>query len=133
VLRGFARTCLLLFVSEGPAHGYELVERLEQLGINASDPGTVYRSLHCLEEQGLLRSRWEPSEHGGPARRVYDITGRGIQALHADADALRRDERTLTAFLAHYESLYQRPPVTERAWRPPGAPRRVAEQPSLDA
>ncbi len=89
----------------------ELVERLQQLGVNVSDPGTIYRSLHCLEEQGFLRSEWAPSDSGGPARRVYSITGRGVEALHADADALRRDERALNAFLAHYESLYQRPPL----------------------
>jgi PadR family transcriptional regulator PadR len=111
VLRSFARTCVLLFVSEAPAHGYELVERLRQLGVNASDPGTLYRSLHCLEEQGFLESRWAPSDQGGPHRRVYGITGRGIEALHADADALRRDERALNTFLARYESLYQRPPL----------------------
>jgi PadR family transcriptional regulator, regulatory protein PadR len=111
VLRSFTRTCVLLFVSERPAHGYELVERLQALGVNASDPGTLYRSLHCLEEQGFVKSHWEPSDHGGPARRVYSITGRGVEALHADADALRRDERSLTAFLARYEELYQRPPL----------------------
>jgi PadR family transcriptional regulator PadR len=113
VLRSFARTSVLLFVSEAPAHGYELVERLQALGVNASDPGTVYRSLHCLEEQGFLRSEWVPSDQGGPDRRVYMITGHGIEALHADADALRRDERALNAFLARYETLYQRPPLTE--------------------
>jgi PadR family transcriptional regulator, regulatory protein PadR len=113
VLRSFARTCVLLFVSEAPAHGYELVERLQALGVNAADPGTVYRSLHCLEEQGFLRSQWVPSDNGGPDRRVYMITGRGVEALHADADALRRDERALNAFLASYESLYQRPPLSD--------------------
>jgi hypothetical protein len=30
------------------------------------------------------------------------------------ADALRRDERALTSFLSRYESLYQRPALTER-------------------
>jgi PadR family transcriptional regulator PadR len=115
VLRSFARTCVLLFVSEEPAYGYELVERLQALGVNASDPGTVYRSLHCLEEQGFLRSEWVPSDQGGPDRRVYMITGRGIEALHADADALRRDERALNGFLARYESQYQRPPLTRPA------------------
>ena len=113
MLRSFARTCLLLFVSEQPAYGYELVERLQAMGVNASDPGTLYRSLHCLEEQGLLESRWVPSDQGGPDRRVYMITGRGVQALHADADALKRDERALTSFLSRYEALYQRPPLTE--------------------
>jgi DNA-binding PadR family transcriptional regulator len=103
---------LLLFVSEEPAYGYELAERLQEIGVTASDPGTLYRSLHTLEEQGLLQSRWAPSEHGGPDRRVYMITRRGIEALHADADALKRDERALTSFLSHYEQLYQRPPLS---------------------
>ena len=117
MLRAFTRTCALLFVSEAPAYGYELVERLQGLGVNASDPGTVYRALHTLEEQGLLRSEWEPSDQGGPSRRMYMITRRGIEALHADVDSLRRDERALTAFLARYEAIYERPPLSREAAR----------------
>jgi PadR family transcriptional regulator PadR len=118
VLRSFARTCLLLFVSESPAYGYELVERLQALGVNASDPGTVYRSLHCLEEQGMLESRWRPSDQGGPSRRVYGITPHGLSALHADAAALRRDERALNGFFARYEEIGDVQPVADPALAP---------------
>jgi PadR family transcriptional regulator PadR len=113
VLRSFARTCLLLFVSEAPAYGYDLLERLQALMGHTYDPGTIYRSLHCLEEQGFLRSRWAPSDQGGPDRRVYMLTDRGMEALHADADALRRDESALESFFERYEQLYEDPPAAE--------------------
>jgi PadR family transcriptional regulator len=103
VLRSFIRSCVLLLVREQPAHGYELVERLRDIGVSVSDPGTLYRSLHAMEEQGLLSSCWRSSNHG-PERRVYSITEHGWQALERDADALLLDERALTEFFARHRA-----------------------------
>src|SRR6185503_2904427 len=107
-LRSFIRSCVLLLVSEQPAHGYELVERLRDLGVEVSDPGTLYRSLHAMEEQGFLSSCWRSSQHG-PERRVYSITDRGEHALDADADALVLDERALAEFFSRYRARVAQP------------------------
>src|SRR5258708_40196208 len=56
--RGDIRPALLRTLLEGPAHGYEIIRRLEQRtgGLWKPSPGSVYPTLQMLEEQGLLRS-----------------------------------------------------------------------------
>lgn len=101
MLRSFLRPCLLMFLSEEPAYGYQLLVHLQEIGLEAADPGTLYRTLHTLEHDGLVKSRWAQSELG-PRRRVYDITPAGTEALRAEADVLMSHEHTLTAFLDRY-------------------------------
>ncbi|NPV53200.1 MAG: PadR family transcriptional regulator [Firmicutes bacterium] len=54
----FMAPCLLLLLLEKPAHGYDLMERLKELGFDGEnqDPGMVYRNLRRLEEEGMVRS-----------------------------------------------------------------------------
>jgi PadR family transcriptional regulator PadR len=98
--RNFLRPCLLLLLREQPAHGYELLERLRTFGF-ARDPGGLYRALRTLERDGLVRSRWEPSE-AGPDRRTYQIARRGMEELHAAAKASGKARNALDVFLARY-------------------------------
>ncbi|MDE0805904.1 MAG: PadR family transcriptional regulator, partial [Acidimicrobiales bacterium] len=66
--------------SEGSSHGYELLEAIQTLGMTTAEAGGLYRSLRSMDEDGLVRSWWEPSE-SGPARRTYEITRAGSRAL----------------------------------------------------
>lgn len=102
--KNFLRPCLLLLLAEAPAHGYDLIERLRPFGFELSDPATVYRTLRQIEEQGLVRSRWELSDRG-PARRVYTITEDGLELLAAWTQALVATRRILGAFVARVERL----------------------------
>ncbi len=86
--RNFMRPCVLLLLRESPAHGYDLVERLRAFGFGGEDPGRLYRTLRTLETEGLVRSAWEASAHG-PDRRIYALTGRGMEALHEQVAGLR--------------------------------------------
>ena len=53
----FAEPALLLLVSQGSTHGYELLERLPSLiGEERVDVGNVYRALRALEDDGLVVS-----------------------------------------------------------------------------
>jgi PadR family transcriptional regulator PadR len=90
-----------MFLSEEPAYGYQLLVELHEIGLEGADPGTLYRTLHTLEHDGLVESRWAQSELG-PRRRVYDITPAGTAALHAEADVMLSHESVLTAFLDRY-------------------------------
>jgi DNA-binding PadR family transcriptional regulator len=76
----------------------------------APDPGTLYRTLRTLEEDGLVRSAWETADPG-PARRVYEVTDQGIQYLHAWAVSIRGTRAQLGRFLDEYEQQFQRPQV----------------------
>lgn len=99
--RSFLRPCLLLLLREQPAHGYELLERLRLFGFDGSDPGGLYRTLRQLEEDGLVRSAWEPSSNG-PQRRIYELTRSGMEELHASAKSLAACSEVLSTFLSRY-------------------------------
>ncbi|MBW3667130.1 MAG: helix-turn-helix transcriptional regulator, partial [Actinobacteria bacterium] len=101
--RNYLRPCLLLLIAEQPSHGYDLLERLEELGMAATDPGGLYRMLRSMERDDLVDSEWETSS-AGPARRVYTVTAEGMDWLHAWAGALREGRRLLSRFLERYES-----------------------------
>lgn len=95
----FGEPALLLLVSHGATHGYELLERLPSLvGEERVDVGNVYRALRALEEDGLVVSEWR-ADLPGPAKRSYTLTEEG-RALLGEwlraLDALRDD---LTTFL----------------------------------
>lgn len=79
-IRSLLRPFLLLLVYERPGHGYELIERLDGMGVPGVEPGHAYRVLRDLERAGLLISSWEPSG-AGPARRRYEPTPEGVLEL----------------------------------------------------
>jgi PadR family transcriptional regulator PadR len=99
--KNFLRPCLLLLLRERPAHGYDLLERLEPLGVSRADPGRLYRALRILEKEGFVHSAWESSE-SGPDRRIYELTRPGMEELHASAQALLQTNSVLNAFLSRY-------------------------------
>ena len=112
--RNFLRPCVLLLLKESPAHGYDLLERLKAFGFPGTDPGGLYRMLRGLEQDGLVRSAWEPSI-AGPQRRIYEITRAGGEALHEHAQALQRTAQILDGFVSRYGEFVALPPRTERA------------------
>lgn len=114
--RNFLRPALLLLLAEGTAHGYELLERVGGLGLDRTDTGGLYRCLRAMDEDGLVRSSWEPSS-AGPARRRYELTAEGRAWLDAAAASVAE----LTSSLASYGRRYQQ--VAHRAGRAPAADR----------
>jgi DNA-binding PadR family transcriptional regulator len=87
VRRGEVRDLLLAALLDGPAHGYELMSRLEErsLGRWRPSPGSVYPLLQLFEDEALVEAR----EVNG--RKVFELTELG----RAQAD--RRRLRQLTA------------------------------------
>jgi DNA-binding PadR family transcriptional regulator len=77
------RGLLLAALLDGPAHGYELMRRLEgQAGGRwRPSPGSVYPLLQLLEDEGLVRGR------DSEGRKVFELTERG--RAQADAGQLR--------------------------------------------
>lgn len=116
--RSFLRPCLLLLLAEDPAHGYDLLEQLAELGIEQTDPGGLYRALRAMEEEQLVRSWWEPSD-AGPSRRTYTLTDEGRDWLHAWAGSIREVRRILGRYLSRYEEAVEAPAVDEAGRRRP--------------
>jgi DNA-binding PadR family transcriptional regulator len=71
--RGDIRTALLSALTDGPAHGYELIGRLEEKsgGTWRPSPGSVYPTLQLFEDEGLVRSEQRDG------KRVYELTDAG--------------------------------------------------------
>ncbi len=108
--RNYLHGCLLLLIAESPAHGYELVERLGELGLANIDSPAVYRALRTLNDDGLLESWWEGSDIG-PARRRYRLSDRGAATLEGWAATVDTSASWLHAFLARHRQLRQPPMV----------------------
>lgn len=81
--RGDIRRAVLAALSEGPAHGYEVITRLSEKsqGLWRPSPGSVYPTLQLLADEGVVTSR----EVDG--KRVYELTDTGR------AEAAQRPER----------------------------------------
>lgn len=100
--RNYLRPCLLLLLAEGTSHGYELLDQIGALGLDRVDPGGLYRCLRAMDEEGLVRSRWEPSA-SGPARRTYELTDEGREWLHVVAGSLAEVSRSLAGYRRRYQ------------------------------
>jgi len=99
----FVEPSLLLLLRERPLHGYELLEHIQELGVERRvDVGNLYRFLRGLEEEGLVSSEWS-ADLPGPAKRTYELTDEGRRLLDRWADALRRAQETIAGFLDRYE------------------------------
>lgn len=81
---GQLRLYLLALLAEGPRHGYEVIQDLEQRfnGLYSPSAGTVYPRLAKLEEEGLV----ERTDEGRKA--VYRITDAGREEVRSRQDDL---------------------------------------------
>ena len=84
-LRGHLDTMVLSALSDGPAHGFEVMQRLEQAGCGllTLKEGTLYPVLYRLEKNKLIKGEWEkePTGRRGPRRRIYRLAPSGKRDL----------------------------------------------------
>jgi DNA-binding PadR family transcriptional regulator len=97
------RPSLLLLMHEGPAHGYDLLDRLREFGVSEIDPSIIYRILREMEDDGLITSVWEEKETQGPPRRVYSLTQSGNEALHSYLVDLKLTRERIDHLVQQYE------------------------------
>ena len=76
---------ILQAVSNDYRYGFDI---MNQTGLPS---GTVYPALRRLEQLGLVKSKWEreatAQRDGRPARKYYEVTKAGREAL---AEAIKR-------------------------------------------
>lgn len=77
-LRGAVRLHILHHAAREPVHGAWMSTELTRHGYSIS-PGTLYPTLHRMEDEGLLTSTTEVV--GGRTRRVYRATEAGLSEL----------------------------------------------------
>jgi PadR family transcriptional regulator PadR len=73
---------LLQLLAERESYGYEVAQRLRDIGMADVLEGTVYPALARLEREARITSRLVPSK-SGPARKYYRPTRAGYDALAA--------------------------------------------------
>jgi transcriptional regulator len=69
----------------GPAHGYTIAESIQRRSEDQLlvGQGSLYPSLHRLEDRGLIDSYWAVTENNRRAR-YYRITAKGRRQLAAE-------------------------------------------------
>lgn len=96
---------LLLLLHQGSTHGYSLLEKLPEYGVEGFDPSIVYRALRDMEAREWVTSTWDSEETQGPPRRVYRLTTLGDETLAlwiGDLEAARvRIQYLLETYRAH--------------------------------
>ena len=80
LLRGALDMCLLALLAKQPAHGYELVRRIDEVGFDSVGYGTIYPLLTRMRRLGLVADELESSPTG-PPRKVYALTEAGRARL----------------------------------------------------
>ncbi|MEV6694799.1 PadR family transcriptional regulator [Micromonospora sp. NPDC051196] len=98
LLRGVLDMCLLALLSREPAHGYELVRRMESAGFNTISYGTIYPLLTRMRRLGLVADEQQISPTG-PPRKVYALTEAGRARLDAWQNQWTRFAGTVDAIL----------------------------------
>jgi PadR family transcriptional regulator len=79
---------VLQAMANGRHHGFDIMEATDL------PSGTVYPALRRLEDERLVRSRWEKAEvaqrEGRPPRRYYELTPAGEDWLDKARERYRR-------------------------------------------
>ena len=98
LVQGTLAVLLLKILALGPMHGWAISQRLKQISGNVltvSD-GSLYPSLHKLEQEGWITAEWKTSELGRRAK-FYSLTRMGRKQLEREAANWER----LSAAISH--------------------------------
>ncbi len=82
---------ILLALTAGDCHGYGIIQNVAARtnGALRLSPGTLYRTIQRLLEQGLIEEpRTRPRGTTDPRRRYYRITPLGVDAARAETRRL---------------------------------------------
>ena len=82
---------VLQILAFGPAHGYAIAQRIQQVSREAVqvNQGSLYPALHRLEQRCWLRAEWRPSETGRAAK-FYSLTRAGRKQLAVEKESWNR-------------------------------------------
>ena len=99
LLQGTLDVLVLKALSWGPKHGHA-VARLIRHTTNAIEvlDGSLYTSLHRLEERGWVESEWGLSDKGKRAK-FYQLTARGRQQLRFETASWQRYVESVSRLL----------------------------------
>jgi PadR family transcriptional regulator PadR len=85
LVQGTLDLLLLKIVALEPLHAWAISQRLKQVSgdvLQVSD-GSLYPSLHKLEQEGWITAEWKVTENGRRAK-FYSLTRSGRRALERE-------------------------------------------------
>ena len=91
LVQGTLDLLILKILALGPQHGWAVGQRLKQVSrdvLQVSD-GSLYPSLHKLEQEGWITAEWKTSELGRRAK-FYSLTPIGRRKLEMETAEWRR-------------------------------------------
>ena len=105
----YIQPSILMSIRRKPSYGYEIIQTIQEFGFveGHAPPGMIYRHLRDLEAGGLVASTWK-TEGTGPAKRVYDLTPEGKEALSLWVGYMEDQALKLTNFIKAYRKVSKR-------------------------
>ena len=91
LVQGTLDLLILKILGLQPQHGWAISQRLKQISgdvLQVSD-GSLYPALHKLEQQGLIKAEWKPTENNRRAK-YYSLTRFGRKELEKETANWRR-------------------------------------------
>ena len=101
----FLDPTLLLLLKQAPAHGYALLSRMGEFGLEFLAPSVIYRALREMEGDGWVASTRDEAETQGPPRRVYSLTPLGQEVLRCCVEHMRGTQQVIEYVLALHDDL----------------------------
>lgn len=95
---------LLSVLERNRLYGLEILQEVNTRTEGAFDfkEGSLYPVLHRMVKAGWIESEWQPSTTGGAARKYYQLTSSGTNAL----DKKRQEWRKLRDAIGHLMPLW---------------------------
>lgn len=106
-LEKFLQPALLITLSHGPAHGFQMIAELEKSNMvsgDSLDPAGMYRTLKRMEAAGLVTSSWD-TESASKPRRIYSLSEDGLSCLKVWQNTLTDYRQNISAILDEIEKL----------------------------
>ena len=98
--KGMLELCILNAIKGTSLYGYDIVRILRDVRGLVISEGTIYPILSRLKREGFVETTIRESS-AGPARKYYELTGRGVEILDrmngnwkdikSGTDALRKE------------------------------------------
>ena len=91
LLQGTLDLLILRTIALEPMHGWAIAQRIQQISkdVLQVQQGSLYPALHRLEQKGLIRAEWGPSENKRRAK-FYSLTKAGPKQLEEERESWER-------------------------------------------
>jgi PadR family transcriptional regulator, regulatory protein PadR len=80
-LKGVLDHCLLAMIEKRPRYGFELIRRLDELGLLVVGEGSIYPLLSRMQNEGLIEAFIVTSDETGRKRKYYRVLPKGEEML----------------------------------------------------